>query len=159
MHSATRSPITRPAVARRVAVVTLIVMTADQIAKSLAFGLTGVGRSDALSHTNGLGVADGPLPMVALLAAIGIATVGFVGLRRAQAGLLPAWVPGFLIGGAASTVLDRFGGGALADLLGTAWAVCTLADLAIVAGTAGWIVADHGRGAFTRSTARDELHV
>ena len=85
-----------------------------------------------------------PLPIVALLAALGIVAVGIVGLRRAQAGLLPAWVPGFLIGGAASIAST----GSRAEPSPTSspppWSVCTVADLAIVAGAVGWIAADRG---------------
>jgi lipoprotein signal peptidase len=150
MFTALPSSISHPPVARRVAVLTLAVMTADQVARALALGAAEGNPSAVLSARTtslGLGAFDPPLPMVALLAAIGIVAVGLVGLRRAQAGLLPAWVPGFLVGGAASTVLDRFAGGAVADLLPAPWSVCTVADLAIVAGIVGWILADrtHGR--------------
>ena len=70
---------------------------------------------------------------------------GIPGLRRAQAGLLPAWVPGLLVGGAASIALDRLAGGAVGDALAVPWSVCTVADLAIVAGAAGWIATDRRR--------------
>ena len=161
VYTATPFRTTPPPVARRIAVVTLAVMTADQVARAVALGLTEGSRSGALTHRDarlGLGVFDASLQMVALLAAIGIIAVGVVGLRRAQAGLLPAWVPGFLIGGAASTVLDRFAGGAVADLLATPWSVCTVADLAIVAGTVGWIVADRSHLRLGRAAPDEELH-
>jgi lipoprotein signal peptidase len=152
MYTAIPPTAARPEVARRVAVVTLVVTTADQVARAFALAITEGNPSGAPSARAthlGLGVFDPSLRLVALLAAIGIIAVGVVGLRRAQAGLLPAWVPGFLIGGAASTVLDRFAGGAVADLLAAPWSVCTIADLAIVAGVVGWIVADRNH---TRAT-------
>jgi lipoprotein signal peptidase len=145
MRTAIRSSMPQPVVARRVVVVTLGVMTADQIARAFALGVTGGNPSGAFSARTtrlGLGVFDPSIQLVALLAAIGIVAVGLVGFRRAQAGLLPAWVPGFLIGGAASTILDRFAGGAVADLLTGPWAVCTVADVAIVAGIIGWVATD-----------------
>jgi signal peptidase II len=162
MHTATASPSTLPALAHRVAVVTLVLMTIDQVTKAATFMVAEAGRSGAVVPVRntrlGLGVADASLPMVALLAAIGIVAVGAVGLRRAQAGLLPAWVPGFLIGGAMSNVLDRLAGGAVSDFLVTPWSACSLADLAIVAGVVGWIVTDLSRPSPTRSTSREELH-
>ncbi|MGZ8761926.1 MAG: signal peptidase II [Acidimicrobiia bacterium] len=127
------------------AVVSLAVVTADQAARAFALGLSEGNPSGVLATRTtslGLDVSDSWLPLVALLAAIGIIAVGVVGLRRTQAGLLPAWVPGFLIGGAASTVLDRFAGGAVADLLAAPWSICTVADLAVVAGIVGWIMTD-----------------
>jgi len=148
MDTATSPSTTRAFVARRVAVVTLAVATADQVARAFALGVAEGNPSGAFSTRTahiGLGAFDPSLPTVALLAAVGIIAVGVVGLRRAQAGLLPAWVPGFLIGGAASTILDRFAGGAVSDLLAAPWSVCTLADLAIVAGIVGWIVTDRNQ--------------
>ena len=145
----TRGTATAPRlVARRVAIVTLAVATADQVARTLALDLTGGDRSGVLATRSvplGLGASDAALPIVALLAAVGIVAVGLVGLRRAQAGLLPAWVPGFLVGGAASIALDRLAGGAVGDALAVPWSVCTVADLAIVAGVAGWIATDRHR--------------
>ncbi len=41
--------------------------------------------------------------------------------------------------------------------LGAPWAVCTVANLAIVAGAIGWIVSDHTRDALTSSGRREEL--
>jgi lipoprotein signal peptidase len=149
MHTAIPSSTShRPITGRRIAVVSLVVVTVDQVARAVALGITD-GDPAVASTTraagSGLDASDPWIPMVALLAAVGIIAFGVVGLRRAQAGLLPAWVPGFLIGGAASTVLDRFAGGAVADLLALPWSIVTVADLAVVAGIIGWIATDRAR--------------
>jgi lipoprotein signal peptidase len=149
MYTATPSSAShRPLVVRRVALVTLAVVTVDQVARAIALGMTDGALAGAFATRTtrlGLDVSDPWIPTIALLAAIGIIAVGVVGLRRAQAGLLPAWVPGFLVGGAASTILDRFAGGAVADLLALPWSIVTVADLAIVAGIVGWIATDRAR--------------
>jgi lipoprotein signal peptidase len=135
-------------VVRRVALLTLAVVTTDQVARAFALGVSEGNPAGAFATRTtrlDLGVSDAWLPTVALLAAIGIIAVGVVGLRRAQAGLLPAWVPGFLIGGAMSTILDRSAGGAVADLLTIPWSVLTVAGVAIGAGTIGWVTADRAR--------------
>jgi lipoprotein signal peptidase len=46
-----------------------------------------------------------------------------------------------LLGGASSNLLDRLVRGAVQDWLATPWAVCNLADLAVVAGAVGLLVA------------------
>lgn len=148
MYTATPSSVSQPPVVRRVALLTLAVVTTDQVARAFALGVSEGNPAGAFATRTtslGLGVSDPWLPMVALLAAVGIIAVGVVGLRRAKAGLLPAWVPGFLIGGAMSTILDRFAGGAVADHLATPWSVFTVADLAIVAAIVGWIATDRLR--------------
>jgi lipoprotein signal peptidase len=157
MRTTTAAPTGLRSLDRRVAVIALTVMTVDQVTKAVAVVLATGSRSGVLLPVRntrlGLGVAGMSIPTMALLAAIGIVTFGVVGLRRARAGLLPAWVPGFLVGGAASNLLDRLASGGVHDLLATPWLIANVADLAIVAGLIGWIASD-----LTRSTPLSVRH-
>ena len=70
----------------------------------------------------------------ALLAVVGIVAVGGYVVHRPRRGLLSAWIPAFLVGGATSNLLDRLAAGAVHGFLATPWVVFNLADLAVAAG-------------------------
>lgn len=84
-----------------------------------------------------LGAGTGSPVRLAALAAVAMVVLGAALWRGTASGALPAWSAAFLLGGAASNALDRLALGAVQDWLVTPWAICNLADLAIVVGAAG----------------------
>ena len=115
------------------------VVAADQLTKAAA---TAVGES-ALSHpvTNpefSLGLAGGSLPMMVLVTVAGVLAFGAYVVWQAVRGRLPAWVPGLLIGGALSNLVDRLLLGAVRDVLPGPGVLWNLADLAVLVGIAGY---------------------
>jgi lipoprotein signal peptidase len=130
-------------VARQAAGLCLVVVGLDQATK-LAATLAAAGQTSGLvvpvhNPRLSLGLAGAPLPVIALLMAVGILAAGGYSLHAAHRGRLPAWVPGLLIGGASSNLLDRLVVGAVRDFLATPWAVINLADLAVLAAVIGSI--------------------
>ena|SRR5205807_7199377 len=89
------------------------------------------------NHEMTLGAGTGSPARLAALAAMAMVVLGAALWRRTASGALPAWSVAFLLGGAVSNALDRLAMGAVQDWLVTPWAVCNLADLAIVVGAAG----------------------
>lgn len=139
-HSWTSSPTVRPAAGFCLAVVGL-----DQATK-LAATLTAAAQTSGLvvpvhNPRFSLGLAGAPLPVMALLMAAGILAAGGYSLQAAHRRRLPAWVPGLLVGGASSNLLDRLLLGAVRDFLATPWAVINLADLAVLAAVIASILA------------------
>jgi signal peptidase II len=47
---------------------------------------------------------------------------------------LPAWIPGLVLGGALSNLIDRARFGSVRDFITTRWAIVNVADLFVVAG-------------------------
>jgi signal peptidase II len=136
----TSSPMTRQAAGLCLAVVGL-----DQATK-LAATLAAAGQTSGLlvsvhNPRFSLGLAGAPLPVMALLMAVGILAAGGYSLQAAHRGRLPAWVPGLLVGGASSNLLDRLLLGAVRDFVATPWAVINLADLAVLAAVIASILA------------------
>jgi lipoprotein signal peptidase len=136
----TSSPMTRQAVGVCLAVVGL-----DQATK-LAATLAAAGQTSGLlvpvhNPRFSLGLAGASLLVMALLMAVGILAAGGYSLHAAHRGRLPIWVPGLLVGGASSNLLDRLLLGAVRDFLATPWAVINLADLAVLAAATGSILA------------------
>jgi signal peptidase II len=130
---------------RQAAGLCLAVVGLDQATK-LAATLAAAGQTSGLvvpvhNPRFSLGLASAPLPVMALLMAAGILAAGGYSLRAAHRGRLPVWVPGLLVGGASSNLLDRLLLGAVRDFLATPWAVINLADLAVVAAVIGAILA------------------
>jgi lipoprotein signal peptidase len=136
----TRRPMTRQA-----AGLCLLVVGLDQATK-LTATLAAPGQTNGLvvpvhNPRFSLGLAGAPLPIMALLMAVGILAAGAYSLHAAHRGRLPSWVPGLLVGGASSNLLDRLLLGAVRDFLATPWAVINLADLAVLAAVTGSILA------------------
>ena len=71
---------------------------------------------------------------------------------------LPVWIPGLLIGGASSNLLDRLLLGSVRDFLATPWAVINLADLAVVAAVVGVALLRPTRRATVGTIPRKEVH-
>jgi signal peptidase II len=81
-----------------------------------------------------LGVLGGSAPVlilgtVAVLAVFGIVIVP-LGFRLG----LPAWIPGLVLGGALSNMIDRARFGGVRDFITTRWAIINVADLFVIAG-------------------------
>jgi lipoprotein signal peptidase len=153
----TSSPMTRQAAGLCLAVVGL-----DQATK-LAATLAAAGQTSGLvvpvhNPRFSLGLASAPLPIMALLMAAGILTAGGYSLYAAHRGRLPTWVPGLLVGGASSNLLDRLLLGAVRDFLANPWAVINLADLAVLAAVTGSILTHLARRPPDRPIVGKEVH-
>ena len=143
-NAVTRSPQLRDSlppgsVVARGALATGIVIILDQLTKA---GATALGNS-AVTHpvTNAqfsLGLAGGSLTMMVLVTIAGMVAFGAYVVWQAMRGRLPAWVPGLLLGGAASNLADRLVFGAVRDFVPTPWVLWNLADLAVLLGIAGY---------------------
>lgn len=135
---ASRSSPTGSVLARG-ALVAGMVFVVDQLTKA---GATALGNT-AVTHpvTNpefSLGLAGGSLPMMVLVTVAGMVAFGGYVVWQAWRGRLPAWVPGLLLGGATSNLVDRLFFGAVRDFVPTPWVLWNLADLAVLVGIAGY---------------------
>lgn len=81
-----------------------------------------------------LGVLGGSVPMMVLgtIAVLAIFAVVIVPLGHRVG--LPAWIPGLVLGGALSNMIDRLRFGAVRDFIATRWAIVNVADLFVIAG-------------------------
>jgi signal peptidase II len=81
-----------------------------------------------------LGVLGGSVPVLILgtVAVLGVfvAVIVPLGFRYGQ----PAWIPGLVLGGALSNMIDRARFGGVRDFIPTRWAIINVADLFVVAG-------------------------
>ena len=131
----------------RAAIVAAAILAADQATK-VAVSVAASGNTAGLlvptrNHDFSLGVLSAPLPVMLTTMAVGIAAVGTYLFRVTARGQVPAWATGLLVGGALSNFADRFVGGSVRDFLATPWVVLNLADVAVIAGLAGWLAARH----------------
>ena len=133
-----------PTIARRIARVGLLALTADQLSKlaahTLAAGHTNGAVVPVHNHDFSLGIAHATVPVTVVIMAIGIVAVGGYLFHVSLRGQIPAWATGLLIGGALSNLADRLATGSVRDFLATPWIVLNLADLAVVIGLAGWLI-------------------
>lgn len=134
-----------PNVGRSAALFAVATVLVDQVSKAVATGL-------AAGHTSGaivplpnpelsLGLARASVPVTVVACALGIVAFGGYAVLAALDGRLRAWVPGFLVGGALSNLLDRVVVGAVRDFLATPWVIVNVADVAVVAGVLGFLAA------------------
>ena len=132
---------------RRIVSFGLVTVAADETTKLAAHTLAAGHTSGALvpvrTHDFTLGLAHASVPVMVIVMAIGIIALGSYLLRATLQGQVPAWATGLLIGGAVSNLADRLTGGSVRDFLATPWVVLDLADLAVVAGLAGWLIHQH----------------
>jgi signal peptidase II len=81
-----------------------------------------------------LGVIGGSVPVLILgtIAILGVfmAVIVPLGFRFG----LPAWIPGLVLGGALSNMIDRARFGGVRDFITTRWAIINVADLFVLAG-------------------------
>jgi len=73
-----------------------------------------------------------PLMIVGTVLVLGVFAALVVPLAHRVG--LPAWIPGLILGGALSNVIDRVRFGAVRDFISTRWAIINVADLFVVAG-------------------------
>jgi len=122
---------------------TIATVVADQLTKALATRVTLGGSTGAIAprpnNEFSLGLARASLSVTVVIATLGLATFGGYAAWAAVSGRLRPWVPGLLIGGALSNLIDRVTGGAVRDFLATPWIVFNLADIAVVAGILGFV--------------------
>jgi lipoprotein signal peptidase len=88
-----------------------------------------------------LSVATAAFPIMLVLSSLGILVFGAYTTWAATRGVVPAWVPGLLIGGALGNLADRLVFGAVHDWLDLGKVVVNLADLAVLIGLVGYSVA------------------
>jgi lipoprotein signal peptidase len=117
-------------------------MVADQVTK-LAAELLARGQRHGLlvplrNPRFSLGLAAATRPLMLAAMAAGIALAAGYGVRAARRGALPGWIPALVVGGAASNLLDRLLLGSVRDFLAVGHVVVNLADLAVLAGVAGY---------------------
>jgi signal peptidase II len=81
-----------------------------------------------------LGVIGGSVPVLILgtVAILGVFAVVIVPLGFRFG--LPAWIPGLVLGGALSNMIDRARFGGVRDFITTRWAIINVADLFVLAG-------------------------
>lgn len=139
-------------VAVRTASIALGVFVSDAVSKAAAPALVSLhaGLGFVLPIQNAeysFGIASASLPLMLAASALGILAFGGYTAWSATHGGLPAWIPGLLIGGGAGNLIDRLLFGAVHDWLDLGKVVVNLADLAILAGLAGYLasVALHRR--------------
>ncbi|HEV2035959.1 MAG TPA: signal peptidase II [Candidatus Dormibacteraeota bacterium] len=85
-----------------------------------------------------LGVASAGFPIMLTLSTLGILVFGGYTAWAAARGVLPAWIPGLLIGGGVGNLADRLLFGAVHDWLDLGKVVVNLADLAVLMGLLGY---------------------
>ena len=81
-----------------------------------------------------LGVIGGSVPTLILgtVAVLGVFVIVIVPLAFRFG--LPAWIPGLVLGGALSNMIDRARFGGVRDFISTRWAIINVADLFVIAG-------------------------
>jgi signal peptidase II len=86
------------------------------------------------NQRSALGVLGGSAPVLILgtLAVLGVFVAVVVPLAFRLG--LPAWIPGLVLGGALSNMIDRARFGGVRDFIATRWAVINVADLFVIAG-------------------------
>jgi lipoprotein signal peptidase len=113
---------------------TLAVLALDQFAKAAAPQIDSPAIVDAHNSEYAFGVAGGP-PVLLVAGALVVLAVFLMVIGRwaIQIGVPPI-VPALVAGGMLGNVFDRVVLGGVRDFLVTPWAICNLADLAIVSG-------------------------
>jgi signal peptidase II len=81
-----------------------------------------------------LGVIGGSVPALVLGTIVVLAVFMLVVVPLAFRLGIPAWIPGLVLGGALSNMIDRMRFGGVRDFITTRWAIINVADLFVVAG-------------------------
>jgi signal peptidase II len=105
----------------------------DQGTKLWAAGATG-GVDVMHNPRSALGVIGGSVPalIIGTIAVLAVFAAVIVPLSYRVG--LPAWIPGLVLGGALSNMIDRARFGAVRDFITTRWAIINIADLFVIAG-------------------------
>jgi len=133
-------PATRPTTVHRTVVrIAVIVFVADQLTKLAGtFNLAGVFHP-VHNPDYSLGVVAAPtLALITVSAGTLIAAARY-GVGLARAGRVPAWVPGVVLGGAASNLADRFVLGQVRDFIPTPIVIFNVADVAVLCGVIAFV--------------------
>jgi Lipoprotein signal peptidase len=80
------------------------------------------------------GVVGGSVPVLILGTVAVLAVFMVVIVPLAFRARLPAWIPGLVLGGALSNMIDRARFGAVRDFIATRWAIVNVADLFVASG-------------------------
>ncbi len=106
----------------------------DQATKLWAGNATGQGVDMFHNPRYALGVGGGSVPVLIIgtVAVLAVFAVVIVPLGHRVG--LPAWIPGLVLGGALSNLIDRARFGAVRDFISTRWAIINVADLFVIAG-------------------------
>ena len=106
----------------------------DQGTKLWAGGAASRGIEIAHNPRYALGVMGGSVPVliVGTIVVLGVFAVVIVPFAFRVG--LPAWIPGLVLGGALSNMIDRARFGAVRDFIATHWAIINVADLCVLGG-------------------------
>ena len=109
-------------------------VVADQGTKLWASAAGVEGFAVAHNPRYALGVIGGSVPMliVGTIAVLAVFAAVIVPLGHHVG--LPAWIPGLVLGGALSNMIDRVRFGSVRDFIATRWAIINVADLFVIAG-------------------------
>jgi signal peptidase II len=119
--------------------IALLVLTADQLTKLAGTLDVGGVFVPVRNPDYSLGVVGAPtIALISVSAAILLFGARY-GIRLARAGRIPAWVPGVIVGGAASNLMDRLVFGAVRDFIPTPIVIFNVADVAVVCGVAAFV--------------------
>jgi signal peptidase II len=120
----------------RVITIAILVFATDQLTK-LAGTLNLGGAFVPVHNPNySLGIIGAPTVALIAVSAVTLMAAGRHGVRLARAGRVPAWVPGIILGGAASNLVDRLVFGAVRDFIPTPIVIFNVADVAVLGGLA-----------------------
>ena len=112
-----------------------LVLVADQVTK-LAGTINPGGKLTPLHNPDySLGVIAAPTVALITLSALTLVAATRYGLALASSGRIPTWVPGVVLGGAASNLADRLVLGAVRDFIPTPLVVFNIADVAVPRGS------------------------
>jgi signal peptidase II len=113
-----------------------LVLAVDQLTKF--FGSLNIGGSFLPVHNSdySLGIVAAPVIVLITLSTVTLVVAARYGSHLARAGRIPAWVPGVVVGGAASNLLDRLVFGAVRDFIPTPIVIFNVADIAVLCGLA-----------------------
>jgi lipoprotein signal peptidase len=116
-----------------------IVLVADQLTK-LA-GTLNLGGVFLPVHNPdySLGVIAAPTVALIALSAVTLIAAARYGIGLARTGRIPAWIPGIVVGGAASNIADRFILGEVRDFIPTPIVIFNIADIAVLCGVIAFV--------------------
>lgn len=106
----------------------------DQSTKLWAGAAGPAGVQVAHNPRYALGVLGGSVPVLIIGTIVVLGVFGAVIVPLAYRLGLPAWIPGLVLGGAVSNMIDRVRFGAVRDFIATRWAIINVADLFVIAG-------------------------
>jgi signal peptidase II len=151
------APIISTPAGRRVVAIVAGVLLMDQLTKALAALLPQQRATGIFLPLRNprflLGIAGSYTALSALAAMAGVVLFGGFAYRSAVRGRLPVAIPGLLMGGALSNLLDRLFLGSVRDFIAMPWIVVNAADLAVTAGLVGLALAAALRRSPSASTA------